>query len=299
MIPRYPYPAVAWVTPSAREAFTARWDVPLVPTGTLPAGTATLVACGGGKLIDAAKAVAKRRPEPLVLVAVPSMWGSGAEASPVVVLDRPDGTKDITTDPAQLPDDVVLWPELTETVPADRRRWGAADVWAHAVEAAASPLGDPVLRAELARIIGELTALDPVDGDAGTWLRLSGRSCAAQSRAGVGLAHGIAHVMEPQLPGWGHARIVAAVLPAVLRRTGADSPRWNETAATHGLDATAIAAWLETLTTPEDTSAVLDALPEHWPTVLRDPCTRMNGYLVRRTELDALRDAAREQEAVG
>ncbi len=299
MIPRYPYPAVAWVTPSARDAFAARWDVPIVPTGVLPAGTATLVACGGGKLIDAAKSAAKRRPEPLVLVAVPSIWGSGAEASPVVVLDRPDGTKDITTDPAQLPDDVVLWPELTESVPADRRRWGAADVWAHAVEATASPLADTILRAELARIIGDLEWLDPVEGDAGTWLSLSGRSCAAQARAGVGLAHGIAHVMEPHLPGWGHARIVAAVLPAVVRRTGAESTRWNETAVKFGLDATAIAAWLETLTTPDDTLAVLDALPPYWPKVLRDPCTRMNGYLVRRTEPEALRAAAREPEAVG
>ncbi len=299
MIPRYPFPAVAWVTPSARDAFTARWDIEIVPTDTLPAGTATLVACGGGKLIDSAKAMCKRRPDPLVLVAVPSMWGSGAEASPVVVLDRPDGTKDITTDPAQLPDDVVLWPELTATVPADRRRWGAADVWAHALEAIASPLGDTVLRAELARIIHELESLDPVDGDALRWLELSGRSCAAQARAGVGLAHGIAHVMEAQLDGWGHARIVAAVLPAVLRRTAAESPRWRDAAAAHDLDAAAIATSLETLTTPEDTLTVLDALPAHWLRVLRDPCTRMSGYLIRRGELDALREAAREPEAVG
>ena len=299
MIPRYPYPAIAWVTPSAHDAFTARWDIPIVPTGTLPSGTATLVACGGGKLIDAAKAVAKRRPEPLVLVAVPSAWGAGAEASPVVVLDRADGTKDVTTDPAQLPDDVVLWPELTEILPADRRRWGAADVWAHSLEAIASPLGDVVLRAELARILGELDALDPVDGDAGTWLTLSGRSCAAQARAGVGLAHGIAHVMEAHLPGWGHARIVAAVLPAVVRRTAAESPRWREATAEHGLDATAIAGWLETLTTTEDTITVLDALPAYWPQVQRDPCTRMNGYVVRRSELDALRAAAMKPEAVG
>jgi alcohol dehydrogenase class IV len=298
MIPRFPHPAVAWVTPSARDAFLELWDLPVVPTGTVPAGTATLIACGGGKLLDAAKAVAKRRPEPLVLVAVPSAWGSGAEASPVVVLDRPDGTKDITTDPAQLPDDVVLWPALTESLSADQRRWGAADVWAHALEAIASPLGDVVLRAELAAVIDELGALDPVDGDAGAWLRLSGRSCALQARAGVGLAHGIAHVMEAQLPGWGHARIVAAVLPAVVRRTAAESPRWHDAAATHGLDGADIAARLETLTTPEDTETVLDALPAHWPAVLRNPCSRMNGYVVRRGEIDALRAATCETEAV-
>ena len=181
----------------------------------------------------------------------------------------------------------------------DRRRWGAADVWAHALEAIASPLGDAVLRAELARIIHELEALDPVDGDALRWLELSGRSCAAQARAGVGLAHGIAHVMEPQLPGWGHARIVAAVLPAVLRRTAAESPRWRDAAARHDLDAAAIATSLERLTTPEDTAAVLDALTGNWPRVLRDPCTRMSGYLVRRGELDALRAASRKAEAVG
>lgn len=299
MIPRYPFPAVAWVTPSARDAFAARWDIQIVPTGVLPAGTATLVACGGGKLIDTAKAAAKRRPEPLVVVAVPSLWGAGAEASPVVVLDRHDGTKDVVTDPAQLPDDVVLWPQLTETVPADLRRWGAADVWAHALEAIASPLGDALVRDELARILAQLDGLDPVTGDARLWLELSGRASAAQARAGVGFAHGIANVMEGRMPGWGHARIIAAVLPAVLRRTAAESPRWRGAADRHGFDAGAIAARLETLTTPEDTFAVLDALPAAWPEILREPSTRMSGYLVRSDELGALREAAREPEAVG
>ena len=92
---------------------------------------------------------------------------------------------------------------------------------------------------------------------------------------------------------------MAAVLPAVQRRTAAESCRWREAADRHGLDAGAIAAWLETFTTPEDTSAVLDALPAHWPQILRDPCTRMSGYLVRGDELGALREAARQPEAVG
>jgi alcohol dehydrogenase class IV len=283
VIPAVPDPAVAWVTPSARELFAAASGVPIVPPGTLPEGTAALVACGGGTLIDAAKAAAKRRPDPLTLVAIPSMWGAGAEASPVVVLGS-----EIVVDEAQLPDRVVLWPELTETVPADLRRWGAADVWAHALEAIASPLATPELRGELRAIAGELDGLDPLDGDARAWLALSGRACAAQARAGVGLAHGIAHTMRRRLAGWGHARLVAAVLPAVVRRLAQDAPRWGDA----GLDAATIAPQLDALTTPADTRTVLDAVRDHWPAVLRDPCTRTNGYLVRRSELDALHEAA-------
>ncbi|MEA2180572.1 MAG: 1-propanol dehydrogenase [Solirubrobacteraceae bacterium] len=283
MIPVVPEPAVAWVTRSARDRFAAAVDVPIVETGTLPEGVATLVACGGGTLIDAAKAAAKRRPDPLVLVAVPSLWGAGAEASPVVVL----GTE-ITLDPTQLPDHVVLWPQLIDSVPADLRRWGAADVWAHTLEAMASPLGTPELRAELTAIAGELDGLHPVDGDARTWLALSGRACAAQARAGVGVAHGIAHVLASHTPGWGHARLVAAVLPAVGRRLATEAPRWRDA----DLDAASRAAQLDALTTPADTRAVFDDLAEHWPAVLRDPCTRTNGYLVRRGELDSLRTAA-------
>jgi alcohol dehydrogenase class IV len=282
VIPPVPEPAVAWVTPSAQGRFASALDVPVVPTGTLPEGTATLVACGGGTLIDAAKAAAKRRPDPLVLVAIPSLWGSGAEASPVVVLGG-----EIVVDDAQLPDHVVLWPQLTESVPADLRRWGAADVWAHALEAIASPLATPDVRAELANVVRALDGLDPVDGDPHRWLFLSGRACAAQARAGVGLAHGVAHVLRPHV-GWGHARLVAAVLPAVVRRLATEAPRWPES----GLDAAAIAPQLDALTTPSDTRAVLEALRDHWPAVLRDPCTRTNGYLVRRGELDALADAA-------
>jgi len=283
VIPPVPAPAVAWVTASARDRFAAAIYVPVVPTGTLPEGTATLVACGGGTLLDAAKAAAKRRPDPLVLVAIPTLWGAGAEASPVVVLGD-----EITVDAAQLPDHVVLWPELTETVPAELRRWGAADVWAHALEAIASPLATPELRAELAAIVDALAGMDPLAGDARAWLELSGRACAAQARAAVGLAHGIAHVLRGRLDGFGHARLVAAVLPTVVRRLGTEAPRWCET----GLDATAIARKLDALTTPADTSAVLDAARAHWPAVLRDPCSRTNGYLVRRGELENLRDAA-------
>jgi alcohol dehydrogenase class IV len=283
VIPPVPAPAVAWVTASARDRFAAAIDVPVVPTGTLPEGTATLVACGGGTLLDAAKAAAKRRPDPVVLVAIPTLWGAGAEASPVVVLGD-----EITVDAAQLPDHVVLWPELTESVPAELRRWGAADVWAHAVEAIASPLATSELRAELAAIVDALAGMDPVGGDPRTWLELSGRACSAQARAAVGLAHGIAHVLRGHLDGFGHARLIAAVLPAVVRRLATEAPRWRET----GLDAATIAPKLDALTSPEDTRAVLDAVRERWPVVLRDPCTRTNGYLVRRGELEALQDAA-------
>ncbi len=54
----------------------------------IPAETKTLIVSGGGSLMDQAKYFrARLRPE-LNLVLIPSIWGSGAEASPIAVLNR-------------------------------------------------------------------------------------------------------------------------------------------------------------------------------------------------------------------
>ena len=81
-------------------------------------GIDTLVVVGGGTLIDAAKAWHVDKSPATRLVAIASLWGSGAEVSPVAVLDH-DGEKDIRIGQEYVPDVNCRWPELADTIPQD------------------------------------------------------------------------------------------------------------------------------------------------------------------------------------
>jgi alcohol dehydrogenase class IV len=264
----------------------------------VPAGDGPVVAVGGGGLIDRVKAAVKRDGAPgRTLVAIPSLWGSGAERSPVIVLDAPDGAKAIGVDPGFVPDHHAYWPELAATVAADARRHGAADALAHALEAAMSPLADAAVKADAVAVLAAMLELDPeADADAEAWFVASGEACAIQARAGVGLVHGIAHTLEGPLraaepdAGWGHARIVAAVLGPVARLAARESPRFAVVA--EGVEADALLARADALATPGDLERLAAPLRDHWRTVLRDPCTRTNGFLVRGAHAEALLEVA-------
>jgi alcohol dehydrogenase class IV len=290
-------PVCAWVTPSAAERFGARFPgFHVLRAGVPPpAGTATFVVCGGGSLLDRAKALAPQRPDPLRLVAIPSIWGSGAEVSPVVVLDAPTGGKAIAVDPSFVPDAYAYWPALGESVPAERRRHAAADVWAHALESSISPLAGAQTRGEATALLCELTRNDP-QVDVARWFELSGAACRVQARASVGLAHGIAHVVEGPLrardpdAGWGHARIVAAVLGRVLALAERDAPRWSEVAARLPLEL--VRERVAALGDEQDLACLRPVVAEHLQEILRDPCTRTNGFLVRRSQLATLLEGA-------
>jgi alcohol dehydrogenase class IV len=278
-------PIVTWasavVTPKVRTELGLE---PVAP-GPLPAETRTLVACGGGTLIDRAKALAKRRTAPVRVVAIPTLWGAGAEASPVIVLNGEHGAKEIAVDDGFIPDARVVWPGPSAAAPEVLRRAGAADVWAHTLESLISPLADATIRDEAATLAHALLPLTPDAEHATSWLDLSAWACALQSRASLGLAHGIAHQLEGPLA-IGHARLVAAAMPTVFALAVAEAPRWPDVAAVHGLDAEQISARLASLVNADDAAAMRDALPEHWRAILRDPLTRTNGFLVRRAHLD-------------
>ena len=80
----------------------------------IPADARALVVVGGGTRIDEAKAWRHRERPALTLIAIPSVWGSGAEASPIVVLSR-DGAKEIAIDDALLPDARVVAPDRRQS----------------------------------------------------------------------------------------------------------------------------------------------------------------------------------------
>lgn len=288
--------AAHWTTPSQRERVTRalRWPALTTTSTREPATEAlaaldTLIVVGGGALIDRAKLLRWPRWPRLRLIAVPSMWGSGAESSPVAVADTPAG-KVITIDPGLRPDVRVRWPELLEGVPERRLRQGSGDAWAHALEGFLSPLARPELCAELAalmrRMLGVGLGRDP------EWLELSAAASAGPACAGVGLVHGIAHVLESagatDAAGQrlGHAALCATWLWPVLRFDEQTSGKVGRLLAEHAIEAAAVWATARALCDEALNQRLGPLLRAHWPTVLRDRCTRTNCALVRPNALE-------------
>jgi alcohol dehydrogenase class IV len=238
----------------------------------------TLVAVGGGALIDEAKS-ACRGEKRVTLVAIASLWGSGAETSPVVVLSR-DGKKYIRLDSQFLPDIVVTWPELGATVDHDRARRACGDVWTHALEALLSPLASSELRREIAALVGRM--LEMPLAYAPEWFDLSARASALQAQASVGLVHGMAHTLEmvTDAPRVGHAGLCATLLAPVLAFDRRGST-WSDRLAENGLSEERLVGVASLLYEPRLYEALIPFIEREWRTILRDPCTRMNGTLVR------------------
>jgi hypothetical protein len=277
--------AAVWASPSVLAAARRHWPGRMIPS-LEQAGTdcRTLVVVGGGAMMDEAKYFRARERPAMRLVLAPSLWGSGAERSPIVVLNR-EGGKRIERDVAFLPDEVVYWPPLLQSVPPERARHACGDVWAHALEAFLSPLACEALQSKLAALIGELLGL-PLGVDE-RWFDAGARACELQAKASVGLAHGIAHVLEPRLRAegphgmWGHARLCSVFLLPVMALNGQNSTVWAERAGRYAVDAAAVDRVLRELYEPEPFRGALPLFKENWMRILRDPCTRTNGALVR------------------
>jgi len=274
-----------WAGTGAREAAWRRFPGPAVPgLEEIPHSAPGLVVLGGGRMMDEAKYFRARRRPQMGLVLVPSLWGSGAERSPIVVLNR-DGAKYIETDTAFLPDAVIYWPELLRTISEERARHACGDVWSHVLEAFLSPLGTEELYGELAALMQQLLRL-PLATDE-RWFEASACACELQSKASVGLIHGIAHVLELQIiaqypeSGWGHAKLCSVLLQPVMELNRRNSGKWVERAAQYGIDDEAVSALWGPLHEAEAYRQVLPLLKQNWPQILRDRCSRTNGTLIR------------------
>lgn len=279
----------AWATPSVYSRVEGvlpyRVTVPFTGAGVAPE---SVVVVGGGSLIDEAKVWVRDNAPGARLIAVPSIWGSGAEATPIAVLNR-HGRKHVTVDDSFLPYARVLWPELGSTVPASRALHACGDSWAHALEAFLSPLASAATRAEMALLLRELPAM-PLGFDP-RWFDLSYRAGAGQARASVGLVHGIAHTLEGALReqqpdgGWSHARLCATFLWPVMELTRSTSDKWETLVRRYTLDGDAVMSVLRRLFDPHAYRRALPVLTSMWPDVLRDPCTRTGGILARQSHL--------------
>jgi alcohol dehydrogenase class IV len=161
-----------------------------------------LIAVGGGLLIDQAK-LARQETAGVKLAAIPTLWGSGAEFSPIAVWME-GGKKLFRRDPALLPDVAIYFPDFAKTLSPELMRWGCGDAWAHALEGFLSPLASDETRRGLASTLQGMLNLGV--GNDPQWFELSALACAGQATSSVGLVHGMAHALEGVL-GLGHARL--------------------------------------------------------------------------------------------
>jgi hypothetical protein len=277
-----------WVSPSVRAWVELHFPWPVQNNVTLDVDW--LVVVGGGQIIDKAKAIKLAHPH-LNLAIAPSLWGSGAEASPIIVSDDA-GFKRIRIDSAALPELILDVPELAASVPVERARLACGDAWSHALEGLLSPLASEVLRADLCEVIRSMSLLsfepDP------RWFMLSALACAGQAKSSVGLIHGIAHELEgplrkanPYGP-WFHARLCSIFLLPVMRYNASRSDKLITSLKHGGVDVELI--W-QRLTELHDHAAYLLTLPtlrEHWRRVLINPCSRTNSTIVNDKALDFL-----------
>jgi hypothetical protein len=273
--------AVVWASPSvaARMAAALPWPV-RYPDEELDPALRTLVVAGGGTLIDRAKRKRHLERPALQLVACASLWGSGAEVSPIAVTREPGGDrKQILMAPQVAPDARVVWPALAETVPDALVRSACGDVWSHAVEALTSPLASDAVVARTAALIARLLdtplARDP------RWFDLGAEACLVQAASSVGLVHGIAHTIEGPLGAAGHAALCATFLWPVLCLGQAISTKLAERCAAGRLDPDRIVARARELHDPALYDLALPLVLARWNDILRDRCTRTNGALVR------------------
>lgn len=253
---------------------------PLAPVDW--ADATSVVAIGGGSVIDAAKLAAFERGVARV-VGVPTLWGSGAEASPVAVRWEP-GCEPVL-DERLRPAARAYVPEFVGRPDQLLISSACADTWSHALEGYLSPLGDASLRGDLAEVIGRLLTLR-VELDL-AWFEVSAAACAGQARSSVGLVHGLAHTTEAARRragddrGWHHARYCRTFLYPALRFDLESSPKAAQRFAEHGIEPDAVVAAARTLFDEADYAELLPVVRAEWSTVVRDLCTRTNVALVR------------------
>jgi alcohol dehydrogenase class IV len=193
--------------------------VHLTPAGPVPEAAATvleevgferLVALGGGRVIDSAKAIAAVRGGEVA--AIPTTL-SGA---PMTAIHRlPAGHRGAT---GVRPSLVLADPALMTSAPEDQLRATAMNALAHGGDSLYTPLADELSRGAAlrgARMIAHALDAAPAERDAGE-LAMGALLCGhAVDRAGIGLHHvlGQTSVRVLETP---HAETYAALLPHTM-----------------------------------------------------------------------------------
>jgi alcohol dehydrogenase len=111
---------------------------------------------------------------------------------------------------------------------------------------------------------------------------------ALQDATSVGLAHGLAHALEPRTH-LGHGALLAAFLAPVVRWNREKSPAFDGLCAAAGLAPEPTLARLEELAARHGfTRPPVPRDPDFVTALVRDPCTRTNCRAARPSELGRL-----------
>jgi alcohol dehydrogenase class IV len=204
-------------------------------------GTAvTLVAVGGGSVIDAAKGIALAAVNPqrgraldyrgtfahaaLPLVAVPTTAGTGAETNAFgVVTDVAAGRKFYVGHASTLPAAAILDPGLTLGLPPAATAATGMDALTHALESylsrRANPWADGIALQVIRMVVTHLPRAfgDGADREARSQMLLAAHLAgAAMASTGLGICHAIGHSLGSRF-GIAHGAALSVVLPQVLR----------------------------------------------------------------------------------
>ena len=217
-------------------------DAGAAAVAELPASgtTVTVVAVGGGSVIDAAKGIALAAVNPqrgraldyrgtfaraaLPLVAVPTTAGTGAETNTFgVVTDAAAGRKFYVGHASTLPAAVILDPDLTVGLPAAGTAATGMDALTHALESylsrRANPWADGVALQAMRMVSAHLprAVADGADREARSQMLLAAHLAgAAMASTGLGVCHAIGHSLGSRF-GIAHGAALSVVLPQVLR----------------------------------------------------------------------------------
>ena len=209
----------------------------------------TIIAVGGGSVIDAAKAMRLFHESPqlsvrelslpfldarkriaafpqvahaLRLVAIPTTSGTGSEVSPAAVVTV--GQRKVTlVDYSLVPDMAIVDPTLTLTLPPEITADTGIDALTHALEAAVSIFASPFTDAFCMQAVNLILTALPRAYEEGSDLEARTAMANAATIAGlafsnafVGLNHALAHAVGAHF-GIAHGRANAIFLPHVLR----------------------------------------------------------------------------------
>lgn len=259
--------------------------------------TRNLVVVGGGKLIDEAKIFMAAHG--LQLYVIPSLWGSGAENSPVVVWTD-DGQKIAKIEHGYFPNFRGIIAEFASKSPQQLRKWGAGDCLSHLIEGLLSPLSkDEGIANMQAKMISSII-FEPVNLNDCAWFERSAQACWLQSQTGVGLIHSIAHTLEPKLEGvnfkgyaFGHARLCSTFIFPVMRFALEYSEKVRNRFSEFGIDHKRLEDFSKFFHDKDDYEFLLPYLELYWELIIRHPFSRANYFLIRKAHLEMLKEAAR------
>ena len=209
----------------------------------------TILAVGGGSVLDAAKAMRLFHESPELqmrelalpfldarkrvagypqidhsvrLVAVPTTAGTGSEVSPAAVITV-GGRKVTLVDYSLVPDMAIVEPRLTLTMPPHVTADTGVDALTHALEAAvsifASPYTDAFAMQAINLILRNLPRAHAVGSDLEARTAMANAATIAGlafSNAFVGVCHALAHATGARF-GIAHGRANGIFLPHVLR----------------------------------------------------------------------------------